>query len=194
MSSSQFGVGSKKETVYDGPTVGGGAGNGYTSASKPVKETVYGGPGTGGTVYNPPQTGAAPPAATGASDSTKKAGNIFFVIAGLSLLNTLLLSSGARVATAIGLGVTRVFLKQAVGDGGETGQIFILSGVLIAIFATLGVFARRGAKMAFLVGLLLYGADTAILCWDSIVVHIPSIIVHGIFLASILKGYRSAAE
>jgi hypothetical protein len=196
MSGSEFGQNPKKETVYNGPTVA--TGNAYGApGAKPVKETVYGGPGSGGTVYGSPSAGgpvrspASPSAGVKAASSPSgKEANVFFTIGALTLLNALLLSSGAKAATVVGLGITRVLLKQTQSTAGDTAPVFLLSAVLIAVFVALGVFAKRGSSVAFLIGLLLYGADTAVLCLDGIALHIPSIIFHGIFLAWMFKGYR----
>ncbi|HLJ28435.1 MAG TPA: hypothetical protein VKY85_17110 [Candidatus Angelobacter sp.] len=204
MSSTGFGQGPKKETVYNGPTAAMGSASAYGGvATKPVKETVYGDPGApgtlyggsgaGGTVYNPAKSAGAR-AETVPSDTLKKTANVFFVIAGFSLINVFLLTSGARFATAIGLGVTRVFLKQTLTSGGKTAPVFLLTALLIAVFVGLGVFARRGSGAAFLAGLLLYGADTAILCWDGFGLHVPSIVIHAIFLLSMFQGYRLTQE
>jgi hypothetical protein len=186
MSSTGFGENLKKETVYDGPIPP------QYSANRPVKEAVYGGSGAG-TVYGGTNTGVQRGAAVPSSDTNKQA-NVFFLIAGFSLLNTLLLTSGAAAATAIGLGITRVVLSYTLANGGDTTPVFLLSGLLIAVFVALGIFARRGRSTAFLIGLLLYGADTAVLCVDGIALHIPSIVIHAIFLVGMFKGYRATQE
>lgn len=199
MSSGEFGAGSKKETIYDGPGPITPSASGYIgTAAKPIKETVYG-PGTGGTVYGGPDTVNNPAGSTRAAQTKTvatdgKSSRVFFLVAVFSLINTLLLSSGALAATAIGLGITRILYQQASQQGGEAGPVFLLSAVLIAVFAGLGLFARRGNSLAFLIGLLIYGADTVILCYDGVLIHIPAIIIHGIFLAGMLKGYRDAKE
>lgn len=55
----------------------------------------------------------------------------------------------------------------------------------------LGFFAARGARAAFLIGLLLYAGDMAVLLLSANpAVHIVSIVVHAIFLFSIFKAFR----
>ena len=194
MPSGEFGQGPKKETVYNGPSPVMG-GNYAGTATKPIKETVYGGPGAGNTVYGGPGSGGAtygptrtiPVAANTAA--VAKAANVFFLIAVFSLANTLLLSSGARFAMAIGLGITRIPLRM-----GAPGAIIVFTAIVIGIFVGLGIFARRGSSAAFLIGILFYGLDTVFLCVDGIALHIPSIIVHGILMAGMLRGYRLTRE
>jgi hypothetical protein len=165
---------------------------------KTKTETVYGGPGlqpgAPGTVYNGPGTGApyspAPPNSTTRSVQPSaitgsKAGGVFFLIAGFSAINTLLILGKAPFVLAIGLAMTRV---QAQGD---VVPVLILNAIAIGVFVMLGVFAAKGSKAAFLIGLLLYGGDMALLLFSSnAALHLPSIVVHGIFMFSIFKGFR----
>lgn len=199
--------GAKKETVYSGPspqpkqssgpaapsssgsTVYGGA------APKTNGGTVYNGMGTGstvygnqpaaGTVYSPARQNApAGSAQAGANAGSSKAGSVFFVIAGFSAINTVLLLAGAPFVMAIGLAVTRIRAE------GEMGVVLALNAVVIGIFVALGFFATRGSKAAFIIGLLLYAGDTALLLLDNPALHAVSIVVHGLFLFSIFKGLR----
>lgn len=208
MSNTITGPGAKKETVYSGPspqqnqssspsapasssgnTVYGG------TAPKAAAGTVYNGMGSGstvygnqpaaGTVYNPARQGAAgSPSQTAANPAPSKAGSVFFVIAGFSAINTVLLLAGAPFVMAIGLAVTRIRAE------GEMGAVLALNAVVIGIFVALGFFASRGSKAAFIIGLLLYAGDSALLLLDNPALHVVSIIVHGIFLFSIFKGLR----
>jgi hypothetical protein len=208
MSNTITGPGAKKETVYSGPspqpkqtsgasasassggsTVYGGA------APKPAGGTVYNGMGAGGTaygnqlaagtVYNPARQGApARPTQTGANAGSSKAGSVFFIIAGFSAINAVLTLVSAPFVMAIGLAVTRIRAEGAMG------AVLAINVVVIGIFVALGFFASRGSKAAFIIGLLLYAGDTALLLLDNPALHVVSIIVHGIFLVSIFKGFR----
>src|SRR5436190_21711474 len=90
MSSGGFGPGPKKETVYSGPSPPQSGNTGYSgAASKPAGETVYGGPSApGATVYNPAPQNNADVANAAQNEKVGKAANIFYLIAGLSLVNT----------------------------------------------------------------------------------------------------------
>jgi hypothetical protein len=207
MSNTIIGPGAKKETVYSGPSPqprqssgpSASASSGSTvyggPAPKPAAGTVYNGPGAGntdygnqpaaGTVYSPARQGAAAsPSQTAANPTPSKAGSVFFVIAGFSAINTVLLLAGAPFVMAIGLAVTGIRAE------GEMGAVLALNAVVIGIFVALGFFASRGSKAAFIIGLLLYAGDTALLLLNNPALHVVSIIVHGIFLFSIFKGLR----
>jgi hypothetical protein len=67
----------------------------------------------------------------------------------------------------------------------------VLNALAIGAFVTLGIFAMRGVKAVFLIGLLLYAGDTAVLLLSANpALHIVSIVCHGIFLFSIFKAFR----
>lgn len=201
--------GAKKETVYNGPSLQPRQSSGPSAApASSSGSTVYGGPapkaaggsvynglGEGGTVYgnqpaagtvySPAQSAVARPAQAGANGAPSKAGSVFFVIAGFSALNAILTLASAPFVMAIGLAVTRIRAE------GQMGAMLAINAVAIGIFVALGFFASRGSKAAFLVGLLLYAADTALLLLsENPALHVVSIIVHGIFLFSIFKGFR----
>ena len=200
--------GAKKETVYSGPSPQPRQSSGPSSASvpssggtvyggpapKPAGGTVYNGLGAGstvygnqpaaGTVYNPTQSAAARPVQAGANAGSSKAGSVFFVIAGFSAINTVLILASAPFVMALGLAVTRI------NPEGQMGTVLAINAIVIGIFVALGFFASRGSKAAFIIGLLLYAGDTALLLLDNPALHAVSIIVHGIFLFSIFKGLR----
>jgi hypothetical protein len=164
-------TGLKKETVYGGP--GTQPNNG---------ETVYNGPGLSGTVTRPAAS-ARPlqprPHASGLM------GNVFFVIAAFSAINAVLILSKAPIVFALGLAITRVSPDTPIGI------VFALNAFAIGIFAALGFFAARGVKAAFIIGLVLYAADLAVLLLSANpALHVISIVVHGIFLFSIFKAMR----
>lgn len=89
-----------------------------------------------------------------------RATNWFFVIAGLSLLNTVILMSGSTVNFIVGLGLTT--LAGAIGSKlGMLGKsvIFIFNTFAAGIFVLLGLLGRKHHKWAVIVGMVLYGLD-----------------------------------
>jgi hypothetical protein len=159
------------------------------------KETVYGGPGTqpnvGGTVYNGPGLNhtatrtAAPPRPVQQQAGAARSGNVFFVIAAFSAINAVLILVKAPIVFALGLAITRVSADSPLG------AVLVLNAIAIGAFVGLGIFASRGVKAAFIIGLLLYGGDTALLLLSANpTLHVISIVCHGIFLFSIFKGLR----
>jgi hypothetical protein len=174
------GTGVKKETVYGGPgpnTNGGTVYNGPASGG-----TVYQGPGLSGVQGRSPATRAvqAAPKTGGA-----RGGVIFFTIAGFSALNTVLMLAKAPFVLAIGLAITRMRVD------GQLGPVLVMNAIAIGVFVVLGIVTGKGSKAAFLIGFLLYGADTALLLLSGNAgLHVSSIVVHGLFLFYLVKAFR----
>jgi hypothetical protein len=175
MSNTPAGTGMQKETVYGGP------------GSQPnTGATVYNGPGLGGATAGPPVT--ARPVRPQANAGGLTSGNVFFVIAAFSAINAVLILSKAPIVFALGLAITRVSPDTSIGF------VVALNAIAIGAFVALGFFAARGAKAAYIIGLVLYAGDLAVLLLSANpALHIVSIAVHGIFLFSIFKAMRQAA-
>jgi len=195
----------KKETVYNGPSPGANSGTVYKGPPAAAGSTVYNGPapnagskayngpaatvysGSGsGTVYNPRQTTAQQqqPAA-GQHSGAAKASVLFFLIAGLSVLNTLLVLGRAPFVMALGLAVTRLF-----GPDAPMPNILFVNVMAVGVLILLGVFVRHGSKAALLIGMLLYAGDTALffIAGDA-ALHTPSIIVHVLLLIGMFRAF-----
>jgi hypothetical protein len=194
----------KKETVYNGPSPGANAGTVYNGPSA-TGGTVYNGPAPNagsksysgpaagalhsgsrsGTVYNPRQTTAQQQPAAGQHSGTAKASVFFFLIAGLSVLNTLLVLGHAPFVMALGLAVTRLF-----GPDAPMPNILFINVMAVGVLILLGVFVRHGSKAALLIGMLLYAGDTALffIAGDT-ALHAPSIIVHVLLLIGMLRAF-----
>src|SRR4029077_335320 len=157
-------------TVYNGPTSGG---------------TVYNGPGNSGTVYNPRQSAAPRPSLSGTDPAAANGSNYFFAIAVFSTLNTVLMLSGAT--TVLGSGVT----TSKVASQGAMTAILVVNVVIVGIFVLLGIAARSGSKAAFIIGMVIYGADTALLLLSGHPeLHVVGFVVHGIFLFGLFSAFR----
>lgn len=90
----------------------------------------------------------------------KRGAGWFLAVAGFSVINSLLMMSGAKVNFIVGLGVTQI----AAGIGKTGGTVGGMAGLIVSLFAA-GVFAlfwkfaREGHAWAFLIGMILYGLD-----------------------------------
>ncbi len=181
--------GAKKETVYNGPAPQASSGSAYngmppgTTGSVYNGGTVYNGPGSG-TVYNPRQ--AAPrPSFNGPDPAAVKGSNFFFAIAIFSALNTVLILSGAT--TVLGSGTT----TSKIGGQGAMSGVLVVNLVIVGIFVLLGIAARSGSKAAFIIGMVIYGADTALLLLSGHPeLHVVGFVVHGIFLFGLFNAFR----
>jgi hypothetical protein len=192
MSNAGFGQGPKRETVYGGPAL--------EVKQAPVNNrptipagtgTVYNGTAPGSTVYSgTAQPAAAPPmprayAVALTSAGAKKGAAIFYLIAGFTAANMILMFVGVRFA--VGLGSTN-------GLGADMKTLAVANLLAIGIFVLLGIFAQRGSKAAFVIGMLLYGGDLVVLAMNNPALHIVSIVIHGFFLWRLVEAFRELPE
>ncbi len=88
----------------------------------------------------------------------------FVVIAGLSLVNSVLSMAGASIHFIFGLGLTQIVDALAHGSGGAGIVVdLIINGMIACVFVLFWSFARKGAKWAFFAGMALYVVDALIL-------------------------------
>lgn len=129
---------------------------------------------------------ASPPSAPGKLDyaliarsdpSILSDASWFWWIAGLSLVNTVLIHSGSETSFAIGLGFT--LIVDAMLQGLKP-VAFAIDMLAIGTIVALGVFARKGHVWAFVVGAILYGLDTLIYlplqAWIAVVFHVVAVV------------------
>ena len=185
------GPGTKKETVYSGPPLQNNQRPVYNAPLPGMGGTVYNGPvprtngtvhpGPAPSVYNPRQGDAA----TASRSAAPKGAAFFFLIAGLSILNTLLVLGHAPFVMALGLAVTRLF-----GPDAPVANILFINVMAVGILVLLGVFVKHGSKAALLIGMLLYAGDTALffIVGDA-AVYAPSIIVHVLLLIGMFRAF-----
>lgn len=109
-----------------------------------------------------------------AENQLKSGANSFYLIAGLSLVNSVLYILGVRLNFLIGLGITQLIdgIASAIAKdfGSSTGNIaraiaIIMDLIVAGIFILFGVFARKRAKWSFFIGTVLYALDGLLFLW-----------------------------
>lgn len=123
----------------------------------------------------------------------------FFWIAGLSLINSVVLLSGSEWSFLIGLGITQVVDALALGAVEvETlsrttvlAIAFIIDVVIASSFIMWGVLSRKFHQWAYLVGMLLYILDGLIFL---LVGDYPSFGFHLFALFFIFNGFRACGQ
>jgi hypothetical protein len=78
----------------------------------------------------------------------------FYWIAGLSLLNSIIMLSGSDWYFVIGLGITQV-IDAVIGSG--TALIFDM--IVVSLLVVFGTLAKNRNNWIFIVGMILYGLD-----------------------------------
>jgi len=186
MSSSGYGQAPKKETVYSGPAPTPRQGTVYSGPSiQTGGGTVYSGPSVGGTVYGGPGAGtiasrpvAGSPSSEG-SEAARNGGGVFYAIALLSAIRAIALYTGVEI------------LKTSTPTNGPIPQSTLVIYLAVAgIFAVIGFFTQGGSKVAYMIGMLLYGLDTVALIAMNPASHVVGIVLHLFFLLALFVSYR----
>ena len=88
----------------------------------------------------------------------------FIIVAALSLVNSVLAMAGAKIQFIFGLGITQVVdaLSHQAGGPGQVLDL-VINGIIASVFALLWHFAKKGAKWAWITGMVLYLLDGLIL-------------------------------
>lgn len=134
---------------------------------------------------------ATPEEAPAKLEATQKGGaNWFYWIAGLSLVNTVLVMTDSGVSFIIGLGITQV-VDAVMHQVGGQALIFVGLFVNLAIavfFVLMGTRASQGRRWAFLAGMVLYALDGGIFL---LIGDYLSLGFHVFALFFIFNGYRA---
>ena len=100
----------------------------------------------------------------------------FFWIAGLSIVNSLIVEFGGHIRFIVGLGITEVVdaVISHQASGIHTAG-WIVNIVIAGIFALFGKLGRDANKGAFIVGMVLYALDALLLAnyqvWLGVAFH-----------------------
>ncbi len=124
--------------------------------------------------------------------------NWFYWIAGLTLLNAILIAVQSPVILALGLSSAEITSWFAYDQ--ETGEIdqnimWISVGVallLSAIVAGMGWLANKGNKAVYLVGMVLIALDTLLFIFPNF--SIIALVVHGYALYAMFNGFMALLQ
>lgn len=88
----------------------------------------------------------------------------FLMIAGLSVVNSILAMSGASVRFIFGLGLSQI-VDALAHQVGSTGYVLdlIINGMIAGVLVLFWNFARKGRKWAWYLGMALYAVDGVLL-------------------------------
>jgi hypothetical protein len=88
----------------------------------------------------------------------------FIWIAGLSIVNALILESGGRFHFIFGLGMTDVVTAMVAKlPSGAHAAAWVVNIIIAAVFALFGKFGREMKKWAFIAGMAFYVLDSALM-------------------------------
>lgn len=84
---------------------------------------------------------------------------VLYWVAGLSLLNTVLIMTKANVMMVCGLGITAIFDYMAAAHPVLGPLALVVDVVALLFFAAMGRLATRGQDWALWVGMIMYALD-----------------------------------
>jgi hypothetical protein len=128
----------------------------------------------------------------------KNGGSWFYWIAVLSLINSIVILSGANWGFVLGLSLTQVIdygVREFVAK--EFGFIakavaFVIDLAAAGLFITFGIYARRNHAWAFIAGIVIYGFDTIVTLLTVFTGNWLGIIWHGWALFGLFVGLKAA--
>ena len=123
--------------------------------------------------------------------------NWFFWIAGLSLVNSLIIFFDGDRSFAIGLGITQIvdaIASVSVADGASTivkTLALVFDVIVIAVFVGFGFLGRARHLWAFIVGIALFALDSLIfvIAFDFI-----GIAIHALALFFLVRGMLAVRQ
>lgn len=130
----------------------------------------------------------------------KSSASWFYLIAGLSLINSIVAFAGKNFQFIFGLGVTQMLdeLGSRIASGGPAVALvldFLVAGILIVF----GIFANKAHSWAFILGMLCLAGDTLLVLlaqyWPGVAVHILVLffLFRGLVACRKLNAARRAA-
>ncbi|MFA5553921.1 MAG: hypothetical protein WCZ89_09125 [Phycisphaerae bacterium] len=115
----------------------------------------------------------------------KSGASWFYWIAGLSIINSILVISRSDLTFIIGLGITQIIsgiglvLEERIGSLGHI-IAFVFCLIASGVFAMFGIFANKRHLWAFIVGMVLYALDGLLFLivqdWLSIGFHVFALV------------------
>jgi hypothetical protein len=117
----------------------------------------------------------------------------FYWIAGLSLINSVVILFNGSWSFIAGLGVTQIIDAIAYELAGYFSQnliyiAFIINLLIIALYVVLGIFAYKRKKWVIICGMVLYSIDTLVFL---ITKDIVSILFHVYAVYSIFRALKA---
>lgn len=117
----------------------------------------------------------------------------FYWIAGLSIINTLVVLFNGSVSFISGLGITQIIdgMAYVLQDVYGNGIVYFGIGIdliIILVFGVLGFLAHKRKNWAMMIGVVLYGLDTLTFL---VVTDYLSIGFHLLAIYSIIKGIQA---
>jgi hypothetical protein len=148
--------------------------------------------------YNPSEQTSAQTNNADLQNQVKSGANWFYWIAGLSLVNALILLMNGAWSFILGLGVTQIISAVADTISADTESYsaiktgaFFVNFLIMAIFALIGYFANKEMAWIFVIGIVLYTLDAFV--WLALGDYV-AFGFHGFALFFIVRGLMATVK
>ena len=127
------------------------------------------------------------------ADRAAAGANRFYWIAGLSLLNSVILLFGGNLRFVVGLGMTSIVdgMLSAAHIPTVTVLGLFINLLIAGVYVVFGIFGTRRQTWAFLVGMIFYLLDGLIFLIGP---DFLSLAFHAYFLFALFKGYQACTR
>lgn len=129
--------------------------------------------------------------------AVKSGARWFYWIAGLSVINTVMVLAGIDITFVVGLGITLIIETVAIGMAGTYAAsfpIYFAFGMSIfisSIFVVIGYYAGQKREYVFIAGMALYTVDGTLFL---MLADYLGLAFHAVALIYIYKGYSSITK
>lgn len=125
--------------------------------------------------------------------------NWFYWIAGLSLINSVIVLFGGSWAFIFGLGTTQVVDAMAVAAVEEfptsgwmiKGGAFMISLLLLGVAVVFGVLSNKGIAPVFIIGIVIYCVDGLLFL---LALDVLGLAFHGLAIYQMIAGYQALVQ
>ncbi len=148
----------------------------------------------------PPQARAQVAAQQATARRVHSAAVWFYLIAAMSIINSLMVVANLRATFLAGLGATQLVdaLAGSLSQGVDGGALMLLQGIALvlnlaiaAVFALVGWLGSHGSRRAFYVGMLLFALDALILVF---IKDYVGVVYHLFVLYMLYNGLRAGGQ
>lgn len=113
----------------------------------------------------------------------------FYIVAALSVVNSVFMFSGTNTRFVVGLGITDEVVREL--SSGGNGVAMAVTLAIAGVFALFGYFASKLQNWSFVSGIVLYTLDALVLL---IYRDFMSTAFHGLALFYIFRGFSAARQ
>jgi hypothetical protein len=132
--------------------------------------------------------------------TNKSSASWFFFVAGLSIVNSIIVLAGSDWNFIVGLGATQVIdgIVAAATEDAAGAAVWVVTAIALVInvliagvYVVLGIFARKRHSWAYITGMVFYGLDGLLFVFFAAWLNVA---FHAFVLFSLFGGLKACRE